>query len=157
MWELNYKEGWVPKNWSFWAVRWRRLLRVPWTARGPNQPILKEINPEYSFTGRTDAEAEAPILWPPDAKSRLIKKDPYAGKDWKQEEKGTREDKMVGWHLWLNVHKFEQAPEDGEGEESLAYCSPQGCKESDTTERLNNNKSINHWTVFRPHDTEGEY
>ena len=157
MWGLDYKDGWVSKNWSFWAVCCRRLLRVPWTTRRSNQSILKEINPEYSFIGRTDAEAEAPILWPPDAKSQLIRKDPHAGKDWKQEEKETTEDKMVRWHLWFNVHEFEQAPEDGEGQESLACCSPWGRKESDTTERLNNNKSVNHWTVFRSHDTEEEY
>ena len=77
---------------------WRRLLRVPWTARRSNQSILKEINPEYSLEGHHDVEAETPILWPPDVKSRLIGKDPDAGKDGGQEEKGTTEDEMVGWH-----------------------------------------------------------
>ena len=80
------------------------------------------------------------ILWPPDAKSQLTGKHPDAGKDRRQEEKGTTEDEMVGWHHWLNGHEFEQAPEDGEGQGSLAYCSPWGRKESDMTERLNNNK-----------------
>ena len=94
---------------------WRRLLRVPWTARRSNQSILKEISPECSFrTGTwifnvhwTDAEAETPILWPPDAKNWLIWKDPDAGKGWGQEEKGTTEDEMVGWHHRLHGHEFE--------------------------------------------------
>ena len=80
---------------------WRWLLRVPWTARRSNQSILKEINPEYSLEG-LNVESEAPILWPPDGKSRLIRKDPVAGKDWRQEEKGTTEDEMAGWHHWLD-------------------------------------------------------
>ena len=99
---------------------WRRLLRVPWTSRRWNQSILKEINPEYSL--------EAPILWPPDAKNWLTVKDPDAGKDWKQEEKGTTEDEMVGWHHWLRGHEFEQAPGDGEVQGSLACCSPWAAK-----------------------------
>ena len=94
---------------------WRRLLRVPWTARRSNQSILKKINPEYSLEG-TDAEAEVPILWPFDAKNWLIGKDPDAGKDWRWEEKWTTEDEMVKWHHWLNGHEFEQAPGDGEGQ-----------------------------------------
>ena len=85
---------------------WRRLLRVPWTTRRSNQYILKEISPEYSFIGRTDAKAEAPILWPPVVKNWLIGKDPDAGKDWRWEEKGTTEDKRVGWHHRLNGHEF---------------------------------------------------
>ena len=99
----------------------RRLLRVPWTARRSNQSTLKEINPE--FIGRTDAEAEPPILWPPGAKSRLIGKDPDAGKNRMQEEKGTTEDKMVGWHHRLNGHEFEQALGGGEGQGRLACYS----------------------------------
>ena len=90
------------------------------------------------FIGRTDAEAEAPILWPPDVKNQFIGKDPDAGKDWRQEEKGTTEDEMVGWHHQLNGHEFEQTPGDDEGQGSLVCCSPWGCKESDVTERLNN-------------------
>ena len=88
---------------------WRRLLRVPWTVRRYNQPILKEIKERKSWTfiGRTDAEAETPVLWPPDVKNWLIYKNPDAGKDWRQEKKGTTEDKMVGWHHWLNGHEFE--------------------------------------------------
>ena len=115
MWELNYEESWVLKNW---------LLRVPWTARRSNQSILKQISPEYSGKGRTDAEAETPILWPPDVKSQLIGKDPNAGKDWRQEEKGTTQDEMVRWYHWLDGHEFEQAPGVGIRQESLACCSP---------------------------------
>ena len=92
---------------------WRRLLRVLWTDRRANQPILKEINLEYSLE-LTDAEAEAPILWPPDVKNWLIGKDPDAGKDWRQEEKGVTEDGMLGWHHWLNEHEFEQTLVDNE-------------------------------------------
>ena len=100
---------------------WRILFKVPWTARRSNQSLLKEINPEYSL--RTDAEAEAPILGPPDMKSQLIGKDPDAGKDWGQ-EKGVTEDEMVGWHHLLNEHEFEQTPGDSEGQGSLVCCSP---------------------------------
>ena len=89
---------------------WRRILRVPWTARRSNQSILKEINPEYSIL-RADAEGEAPILWPPDAKSWLNRKDCDAGKNWKQEENGETEDEMVGWHHWLNENEFQHALE----------------------------------------------
>ena len=85
---------------------WRRLLRVPATARRSDQSILKEISPEYSFR-RTDVEAEAPILWPPSVKNWLIGKDSDAGKDWRQEEKGMTEDEMVGWHHWLDGYEFE--------------------------------------------------
>ena len=94
MWELDYKESWAPKNWCFWTVVLRRLLRVPWTARRSNQSILKEISPGCSLEGLM-LKAETAILLPHDAKSWLIGKDPDAGKDWRQEEKGTTEDEMV--------------------------------------------------------------
>ena len=98
---------------------------------------IKPVNPKGSqpwvFTGRTDAEAEALILWPPNMKIWLIGKDPDAGKDWRQEEKGLTEDEMVGWHHWLNWHEFEQTPGDGKEQRNLPCCSPRGCKESDTT------------------------
>ena len=110
---------------------WRRLFRVPWTARRSNQSILI-WNQSWIFIGRTDAEAETPILWPPDAKSWLIWKDPDAEKDWGQEEKGMSEDEMVGWHHQLNGHEFEYAPGVGDGQGSLACCSPWCCKESTT-------------------------
>ena len=114
---------------------WRRLLRVPWTARRSNQSILKS----WIFIGRTDAEAEAPIRWPPEVKSWLTGKDPDARKDWRQEE-GTAEDEMVGWYHQLNGHEFEQALGDGEGQGSQACCSPWGHKKSDMTQEQNNNK-----------------
>ena len=110
------------------------LLKVPWTARRSNLDNPKG-NQSWISTGRTDAEAEAPILWPPDGKNWLIGKDSDAGKDWKQEEKGTTEDEMVGWHHWLHGHEFEHALGDSEGQGSLACCTPWGCKESDTTDK----------------------
>ena len=121
---------------------WRRLLRVSWTARRSNQSILKEISPEYSF-GRTDAEAEVPILWPPDAKNWLTGKDLDAGKDWRQEEKGTIEDEMVGWHHRLDGNEFKQGPGVGDGQGSLACCSSWCHKELDMTELLNWTESVN--------------
>ena len=115
---------------------WRRLLRVPLTARRSNQSILKEISPEYSLE-KTDAEAETPILWPPDAKNWLTWKDPDAGKYWRQEEKGITEDETVGWHHWLDGHELKQALGVGDGQGSLVCCSSWGQKELDTTERQN--------------------
>ena len=115
---------------------WRRLLRVPWTAR-KIQPVNPKGNQSWIFIGRTDAEAETPILWPPDAKTWLIWKDPDAGKDWGQEKKGMMEDEMVGWHHRLNGPKFEWTPGVGDGQGGLACCGSWGCKESDTTEWLN--------------------
>ena len=109
------------------------------------KPVHPKGNQSWLFIGRTDAEAETTILWPPDAKTWLIRKDPDAGKDWRQEEKGTTEDEMVGWHHGLNEHKFEQAPGDGEEQGSLACCSPWGGKKLDRTEQLNNNnKCVSH-------------
>ena len=99
------------------------------------KPVNPKGNYSWIFIGRTGAEA--PILWPPDAKNWLLRKDPDAGNDWRQEEKGTTEDEMVGWHHQLDGHGFEQAPGVGEGHGSLACCSPWGCKESDMTEWLN--------------------
>ena len=111
------------------------------TLESPLDSKIKLVNPEgnqsWIFIGRTDAEAEALILWPPDVKNWLIGKDPDSGKNWRQEEKGTTEDEMVGWHHWLNWHEFQQAPGVGDGQGSLACCSPWGCKELDTTEQLN--------------------
>ena len=105
------------------------------------QPVNPKANQSWELIRKTDAEAEAPILWPPDVKSWLIGKDPDAGKDWRQEEEGMTEDEMVGWHHWLNGHDFEQAPGDSEGQGSLACYSAWGRKELDTMERLNNNNN----------------
>ena len=136
MWELDYKESWEPKNWCFWTVVLQKTLKSPLDCK------IKPVNPKghqsWIFIGRTDAKAEAPILWPPDAKSRLNGKDPGAGKDWRQEEMGTTEDQMVGWHPRLDRHEFEEAPRVGDGQGSLACCSPWGHKELYTTEQLSN-------------------
>ena len=114
---------------------WRRLLRVPWTARRSNQPILKETSSGCSLEGH--AEAETPILWPPHAKSWLIGKDPDAGRDWEQVEKGMTEDEMAGWHHQLYAHEFGWTLGVGDGQGGLACCSSWGHKESYITEQLN--------------------
>ena len=105
------------------------------------KPFSPKGSQSWIFIGRTDAVAEATILWTPDAITGLIGKDPDAGKDWRQEEKEMTEDEMVGWHHWPIEHEYEQAPLDGEGQESLTCCSPWGCKKSDMTEWLRNNKT----------------
>ena len=110
MWELDYKESWAPKNWSFWTVVLEKTLESPLDSK-EIQLVHPKGNKSSIFIGRTDVEAEAPILWPPDGKSWLIGKDPEAGRDWRQEEKGTTEDEMVGCHHWLDGYEFEQAPE----------------------------------------------
>ena len=165
-WTVKKAECQMMEAFKLWC--WRRDLRVPWTARRPNQSILKKINPKYSLeelilklklqffghliwkaksvhskgnqswilTGRTDAKAEDPILWPPDAKNWLIGKGPDAGKDWREEEKGVTENEMIGWHHQLDGHEFEQTPGVGDGQGSLTCCRSWGHKESDTTEQL---------------------
>ena len=138
MWELNHKEGWEPNNWWFWTVVLEKTCERPLDCK-EIKPVSPKRNQSWIFIGRTDAESETPILWLPDVKSRLIGKDPYAEKDWRQEEKGMTEDEMVGWHHWLDRHEFEHAPVDGEGQGSLVFYSPWGCKESDMSEWLNNN------------------
>ena len=136
MWELDHKESWVPKNWCFWNMVLEETLENP-LDREEIQPVHPKGNQSWIFIRRNDDDAEAPILWPPDVKSQLIRKDPDAGKDWRQEEKGMTEDKMVGWHHWLNGHEFKQALGDAEGQGSLVCCSLWSFKESDMTERLN--------------------
>ena len=132
MWELDHNESWALKNWCFWTVVLEKTLQNPLDCK-ETKPVNTKISQSWIFIGRTYAEAEAPILWPPDGKSWLIRKDPDAGEDWSQEEKVTIEDKMVGWHHKLNWHEFEQALGVGDGQGSLASCSPRGCKESDMT------------------------
>ena len=105
MWELDYKEIWVPKKWCFWTVVLEKTLESPLDCR-EIQPVHPKWNQSWIFIGRTDAEAETPILWPTDAKNWLIWKDPDAGKDWGQEEKVMTKDKIAGWHHWLNGHEF---------------------------------------------------
>ena len=103
---LDYKESWMPKNWCFWTVVLEKTLESPLNCK-EIKPVNPRGNQPWIFIGRTDAEAETTILWPPDVKSQLIGKDPDAGKDWRQ-EKGTVEDEIVGWHHWFNGHEFEQ-------------------------------------------------
>ena len=138
MWELYYKEGWVPKNWwCFWTVVvLEKALESPldWEEIKPVNP---KGNQPWIFIGRTDAEASASILWPSDVKNWLIWKHPDARKDQRWEEKGTTEDEIVGWHHQLDGHEFEQAPWVGDGQGSLACCSPWCRKELDMTEWLN--------------------
>ena len=111
------------KNWCFWTVVLVKTLKSPLDSK-EIKPVNPKGNQPWISVGRTDAEAEAPMFWPPDVKRRLIGKDPDAGKDWRQEEKGMTEDEMVGWCHWLNGHEFLQAPGDGKGQESLVGCSP---------------------------------
>ena len=121
--ELDHIEGWAPKNGCFWIVVLEKTLKSPLDCRE-----IKLVNPEgnqpWTFIGRIVAEAEALVLWPPDVKNQLLGKDPDSGKDWRQKDKGVVEDEMVGWHHWLNGLGFEQTPGDGEGQRSLACCSP---------------------------------
>ena len=105
MWELDYKESWVPKNWRFWTVVLEKTLQSPLDCKGI-PPVHPKGNQSWIFIGRTGAEAETPILWSPEAKSWLIWKDPNAGRDWRWKKKGTTEDEMVRWHHWLNGHEF---------------------------------------------------
>ena len=123
----------MPKNWCLQTVVLQKTLESPLDSKK-----IKLVN-LWPFTGRTDAEAETPILCPPDVKSWLTVKDPDAAKDWGQKAKGTTEDEMVGWHHWLSGHEFEQTPGNGEGQGSLACCSLGACRESDMTERLKDN------------------
>ena len=136
MWELDYKESWGLKNWCFWAVVLEKTLESLLDCK-EIKLVHPKGNQSWIFIGRTDAEAETPVLWPPDAKSWLIGKDPDAEKDWGQEEKGMTEDEMAGWHHWLNGHEFVWTPGVGDGQGGLACCGSRGHKESDTTEWLN--------------------
>ena len=137
-WTIKKSEHQRIDAFELWC--WRRLLRVPWTARDRIQPVHPKGDQSWVFIGGTDAEAETPILWPPDAKSWFIWKDPDAGKDWGQEEKGTTE--MVGWHHWLNGHGSGWTPGVGDGQGGLECCGSWGCKELDRTELLN-------WTCYK--------
>ena len=137
-------ESWIIKKAEYWRIdalncvvgedSWESL------AQQGDQTSQSWRNQPWIFPGRTDAEAEAPILWPPDAKSWLIGKDPDAGKHWRQEEKGMTEDEIIGWHHWLNGHEFGWTPGMGDGQGGLACCSSWGHKESDRTEQLNWNE-----------------
>ena len=133
--DLDYKESWVPKYWCFWILV-LKALESPLDCK-EIQPVHPKRNQSWIFIGRTDAEAEAPVLWPLDAKNWLTQKDPDAEKDWRLEKKGMTEDKMVGWHHRLNGHEFFSTPGVGDGQGNMACYSSWGRKESDTTDRLN--------------------
>ena len=150
MWELDYKESWAPKNWCFWTVVLEKTLESPLDCK--IKPVHSKGDQSWVFIGRTDVEAETPILGPPDAKSW---KDPDAGKDWGQEEKGPTEDEMVGWHYQLNGHGFGWTPGVGDGQGGLACCSSWGCKESDMTEWLNWTELL-HWKQILPFEPPGK-
>ena len=136
MWELDYKESRVLKNWCFWTVVLEKAIESPLDCK-EIQTVHPKGVPSWVFIGKTDVEAETPIFWPPDEKSWLIWKDPDAGKDWGQKEKGMTEDEMVGWHHRLNGHRFGWTLGVVDGHGGLACCSSWSRKESDTTEQLN--------------------
>ena len=133
--ELDCEESWAPKNWCFWIVMLEKTLESPLDCK-EIQPVHSKGDQPWVFIGRTDVHAETPVLWPPHVKSWLIGKGPDAGKDWRQEEKGTPEDEMAGWHHWLDGHEFEWTLGVGDGQKGLACCDSWGSKELDTTERL---------------------
>ena len=135
MWESDCEESWVLKNWCFWTVVLEKTLESPLVCK-EIQPVHPKGDQSWVFIGRTDAEAETPILGPPHAKSWLIGKDSDAGRGWRQEKKGTTEDEMAGWHHWLDGHESKWTPGVGDGQGGLVCCDSWGCKESDTTEWL---------------------
>ena len=136
MWVLDCEEDWVPKNWCFWTVVLEKTLESSLACK-EIQPVHSKGDQSWVFIGKTDAVAETPILWPRHVKSWLTGKDSDAGRGWGQEEKGTTEDEMAGWHHWLDGYEFEWTPGVGDGQGGLACCDSWGCKESDTTEQLN--------------------
>ena len=139
MCELGHKEGWVLKNRCFQIMVLQKTLESPLDIEGI-KPVNPKENQPWIFTGRTDAKADAPILWPPDAMSQLTGKVPDSGKDWGQKERRMTEGEMDGWHSLLNWHEFEQTLADSEGQGSLVCCSPWGHKGLDRPEQLNGNK-----------------
>ena len=136
MWDLDCEESWAPKNWCFWTVVLEKTLENSLDCK-EIQPFHSEGDQSWDFFRRNDAKSETPVLWPPHGKSWLIGKDSDAGKDWGQEEKGTTDDEMVGWHHWLDGCESEWTPGVGDGQGGLVCCDSWGCKESDTTEWLN--------------------
>ena len=139
---LDHKESWAPKYWYFWTVVLEKTLESLLDCK-EFKPVNPKGNQPWIFIGRTDAKAETPILWAPDAKNWLVRKDLDAGKDWRQVEKGMTEDEMVGWHHWLKWHESEQALGVGAGQGSLVCYSPWAHKESDTTQNwLKSNSKI---------------
>ena len=148
MWELDCEESWAQKNWCFWTVALDKNLESPLDYK-EIQPVHSKGDQPWDFFGKNDAKAETPVLWPPCVKSWLIGKDSDAGRDWGQEEKGTTEDEMAGWHHRLSGHEFEWTPGVSDGQGGLACCNSWGCKESDTTEWLNWTEL--NWIAINPH------
>ena len=130
---MDCEESWVPKNWCFWTVVLEKTLESPLDCK-EIQPVHSKGDQSWVLIGKTDVEAETPILWPPHARSWLIGKDSDAVRDWGQEEKGTTEDEMAGWHHWLDGHEFGWTPGDGDGQGGLACCDSWGRKQSEMTE-----------------------
>ena len=136
MWELDCEEGWAQKNWCFWTVVLEKTLESPLDCK-EIQPVHCEEDQPWNFFGRNDAKAETPVLWPPHEKGWFIGKVSDAGRDWGQEEKGTTEDEMAGWHHWLDGSESEWTLGVGDGQGGPACCDSWGHKGSDTTEWLN--------------------
>ena len=136
MWVLDCEESWAPKNWCFWTMVLERTLGTPLDCK-EIQPVHPKGDQSWVFIGRTDAKAETPVVWPSYVKCWLIGKDPNAGRDWGQEEKGMTEDKMAGWHHWLDGHEFVWTLGVGDGQGGLACYDSRGRKQSDMSERLN--------------------
>ena len=130
--ELDCEEGWAPKNWCFWTLVLEKTLASPLDCKGI-QPVHPKGDQSWVFTGRTDAEAETPILWPPHVKSWFTGKDPDAGRDWAEEEKGMTEDEMAGWNHGLNGHESEWTPGVSDGQGGLVCCDSWGHRELNTT------------------------
>ena len=148
MWDLDCEESWAPKNWCFWTVVLEKTLESPLGCK-EIQPVHPEGGKSWLFIGRTDAEAETTILWPPHVMSWLIGKVPDAGRDWRQEEKGKTKNEMAGWHHRLDGHVFESTPGVCDGQGGLACCDSWGRKELDTTELLN-------WTELKVDEYKGK-
>ena len=148
MWELDCEESWAPKKWCFWTAVLENTLESSLDFK-EIQPVHSKGDQSWDFFGRTDANAETPVLWPPHVKSWLIGKDPDAGRDWGQEEKGTTEDEMAGWHHRLDGHEFGWTPGIGDGQGGLACCDSWGRKELDTTEQMNWTELLNRQRIVR--------
>ena len=153
MWLNAIKNSWMLMNWCFWTVVLENTLESPLDCQ-EIKPVSPKGNQSWIFTGRTDAEAETPILRPPEAKNWLLGKDPHAGKDRRQEEKGMTEDEMVGWYHWLDEHEFEQALGAGDRQGSLVCCSPRGRRvRHDWVTELTNGEIVfndkRSWTIHK--------
>ena len=152
MWELDCEESWALKNWCFWTVVLEKTLESPLDCK-EIQHVHPKGDQSWVFIGKTDADAETPILWLPHAKTWLIVKDPDAERDWGQEKKGKTEDEMAGWRQWLDAHEFGWTSGVGYGQGGLVCCDSLGCKQSDMTERLNWTEDecncVVIWTFFR--------